>query len=174
MRTLWAWGVLSIEALVACQRDSPPPTPDPRPTPVARSVDAAEVASAVSLSPLLAEADSGARARARKQRPPKRATGSKIPGASFVAGSLPGDEGREPRWEPTSLPITLSAYRDRRLASQRSGTTTAHRLVAKGCGAALCCARRAPLLGAGMGIRMQGRAWRRLRVGRRLGSSVHP
>ena len=57
---------------------------------------------------------------------------------------------------------------------QRSRTTTAHRLVAKGCGAALRCARRAPVLRAGMGIRMQGRAWRCLRVGRRLGSSVHP
>ena len=40
-----------------------PPRPIPTATPAVRSVDAAEVASAVSLSPLLAEADSGARAR---------------------------------------------------------------------------------------------------------------
>ena len=114
MRRISAIALLSI-ALVACHRDSPPPTPDPTAAPAARSVDAAEVASAVSLSPLLAETDSGARARVRKATATKAGDKVKIPGGSFVAGSLPGDEGREPRWEPTALPITLSAYEIDRL-----------------------------------------------------------
>jgi formylglycine-generating enzyme required for sulfatase activity len=101
-------------ALVACRRD-PPPSVDPV-APAAHTIDAAEATSAVSLSPLLAATDSGARARSRKATQPKAGEKIQIAGGTFAAGSLPGDEGREPRWEPTSLPVTLSSYEIDRLA----------------------------------------------------------
>ena len=94
-----------------------------------------------------------------------------------MAGSVPGDEGREPRWEPTSLPITLSAYEIDRLPYPNDpASTTAHRLVPQKDAARLCaCARRAPLLPSWNGrYACKGGAWRRLRLGRRLGPGVHP
>ncbi len=114
MRRLKSLWLVSL-APFACRHDVPAPTPNPSATATVRLIDAAEATSAVSLSPLLAEPDSGARARARKAVASKPGEMMTIPGGAFQAGSLPGDDGREPRWEPTGLAVTLSTYQIARL-----------------------------------------------------------
>jgi hypothetical protein len=132
--------VLAV-ALLACHRDAPPSV-DPSPPPVARAADAAEATSAVSLSPLLAaDTDAGARARSRKATLAKAGEKIKIAGGTFVAGSLPGDEGREPRWEPTSLSITLAPYEIDRLAYPNDPAEPPRTDVSQKDAARLCTAR---------------------------------
>ena len=52
----------------------------------------------------------------RKSLGPPRA-GERVPllGGTFLAGSLPGDEGRDPRMEPAALSVTLGPYEIDRL-----------------------------------------------------------
>jgi formylglycine-generating enzyme required for sulfatase activity len=135
----WLWFISM--AWVACRRDTPTPTPDRSATPAVRSTDAAEATSAVSLSPLLAEPDSGARARVRKATATKAGEKIKIPGGTFQAGSLPGDEGREPRWEPTGLPVTLSTYEIDRLPYPNDPAQPPRTDLAQKDAARLCAAR---------------------------------
>jgi hypothetical protein len=127
--------------LFACRRDAVPPAPDPSPAPAARVTDAAEATSAVALSSLLAGSDAGARARSRKAASAKAGEKVQIPGASFLAGSLPGDEGREPRWEPTALAVTLSGFAIDRLAYPNDPAEPPRTDVSQKDAARLCAAR---------------------------------
>jgi len=81
----------------------------------APSARAPEVASATALSTLLGEADAGARVRTRSATPAKPDERTQVPAGRFTAGSLPGDEGRDPRNEPIQLSFSLSAYEIDRL-----------------------------------------------------------
>jgi formylglycine-generating enzyme required for sulfatase activity len=136
------WASPLLAALVlACHRDAPSSGIEPTPTITARPPDAAEAASAVSLSSLLAEEDAGSRARARKAETTHAGERIKIAAATFSAGSLPGDEGREPRWEPVALTVTLAPFEIDRLAYPNDPAQPPRTDVTEKDAARLCTAR---------------------------------
>ncbi|HEX9295778.1 MAG TPA: SUMF1/EgtB/PvdO family nonheme iron enzyme [Polyangiaceae bacterium] len=107
-------GWLAIMA-VGCRRDTSTSPSDASPMIGASAVRPAEVASATALSTLLGDVDSGAQARKRSATGARADERIQVPTGRFMAGSLPGDEGREPRSEPIQLPFSLSAYEIDRL-----------------------------------------------------------
>jgi formylglycine-generating enzyme required for sulfatase activity len=110
-----------VAALVACKRDAAPTSDKVLPAPASSSAVAAQVASAVALSALLGGADAGSGAgrqpgaRARAALSPKAGERVPIPSGRFSAGSLSGDEGRDPRAEAAATSVALSAYEIDRL-----------------------------------------------------------
>jgi len=91
--------------LLGCHRDTGPAPPSSAP-PEQPQPAAAAAFDAGSRAP-----DAGAKRGGASTAGPARADERiRVPGGKFVAGSLPGDDGRDPRIEPAALEVTINPY----------------------------------------------------------------
>jgi len=126
----WLFGLGLLAAVFGCQRDPGPHRDD------VLSVESAPMSSALAISWLLGGAEAGSpssapasslvaasapgvgarpRASLAPAAAPRAGERVSIPAGRFTAGSLSGDEGRDPRNESSAFSVALSAYEIDRL-----------------------------------------------------------
>ena len=98
-----------------CPRRVPARRSSSPPRPAACRVERAQTPSAepnrpTALSGLLTSSDGGTAPRSRQATAARAGDWAHIAAGRFVAGSTPGDEGRDPRMEPTPLTVTVTPY----------------------------------------------------------------
>jgi hypothetical protein len=136
--------VVCAVLMLGCRRDArprPAPAPPLEPVQPAAQPSAAAVSSFDAGSPT---ADAGAR-RAPAAGPARADERITVPGGKLFVGSLPGDDGRDPRIEPAAFEATLSPYEIDALPYPNDPAQPPRTDVSRGEAAKLCAARGARL-----------------------------